>query len=351
MNTVKGNKHLRLKISLHFLLACLISLAIFLPVYQVSFSVAAVTAVVIPFCYTIFVIHYYFILPDLVNNQTTKAISIVLSILINIVCIVVFSSIMQIIAASGYGHQSFEGFNVVICTALSFIITPVIYGYCFHQRELQNKLFNLQVSFGQTSADLKLLQSQVNPHFLFNVMNTLYGIALQENAVRTASGIEKLSGMMRFMVHDNQQDKIPLSKEIEYLKEFIELQKLRIADLPSIDISHNLPKEMNEDLKITPMLLIPFLENAFKHGISNNKPSWIRIQLDIDQDTLNFNVYNSIHQQADGEEYERNKSSIGLNNVKNRLQLVYPDRHQLRIEQTSTEFFIFLNIHLTDSSS
>src|SRR5690554_1983130 len=106
MDTSKKSEHLRLKISLHFLSACVIGLAVFLPVYQVSFSVAAITAVVVPFCYALFALHYYFLLPDLVNNQTTKAISIVLSILMNIVCIVVFSSIMQIIAASGYPYHN-----------------------------------------------------------------------------------------------------------------------------------------------------------------------------------------------------------------------------------------------------
>ncbi len=116
MKTVRKDDPLRLKIILHFLLACLVGLAIFLAVYQVSFYVAALTSVVIPFCYTLFAIHYYFLLPDLVNNRTTKAISIVLSVLINIIWIVVFSSIMQLIASTSYRFYSFEGFNVILCS-------------------------------------------------------------------------------------------------------------------------------------------------------------------------------------------------------------------------------------------
>ena len=143
----------------------------------------------------------------------------------------------------------------------------------------------MQSALGKTSADLKLLQSQINPHFLFNVMNTLYGIAIQENAERTSTGIQQLGDMMRFMLHENQQDHILLIREIAYIKEYIALQKLRIADLPSIQITVELPPEDQiEDQQIAPMLLIPFIENAFKHGISLNIPSWIRIYLSVEND-------------------------------------------------------------------
>ncbi|MBE8720792.1 sensor histidine kinase [Sphingobacterium pedocola] len=206
-------------------------------------------------------------------------------------------------------------------------------------------MVGLRKELGQTSSDLKLLQSQINPHFLFNAMNTLYGIALRENADRTAVGIQKLGDMMRFMLHENQQDSILLIREIEYLKEYIELQKLRIADLPSIQITTNLPEDQLDTYYIAPMFLIPFVENAFKHGISLNKLSWIRIQLFIENDILKLSIYNSIHRGQENDP-ERDNPGIGLENVKSRLDLLYPDDHQLHIEETNAEFFIFLTLHI-----
>ena len=219
----------------------------------------------------------------------------------------------------------------------------------FNQRNQFRKVVSLQKELGQTSADLKFLQSQINPHFLFNVMNTIYGIALQENAERTAEGVQKLSDMMRFMLHENQQDSILLSRELDYLKEYIDLQKLRTVSSPSIQITYDIP-EILDQYYITPMLLIPFVENAFKHGISLNKRSWVRIHLNIENDHVKFSVYNSIHKVQDHDP-ESSKSGIGLDNVKKRLNLVYKNRHELTIEETQKEYFVFLTLNLDSRMS
>src|SRR5690606_17505462 len=156
----------------------------------------------------------------------------------------------------------------------------------------------------------------------------------------------QLGDMMRFMLHENQQDHILLIREIAYIKEYIALQKLRIADLPSIQITVELPPEDQiEDQQIAPMLLIPFIENAFKHGISLNKPSWIRIYLSVENDHLRLNVYNSIHTSKESDP-DRHNSGIGLKNVRNRLNLLYSDHHQFHIEETNIESFIFLTLQL-----
>jgi len=346
--TISNSDSLFSKTLKEFLIALTAGIAILIPVFQVNENIAALTAFAIPFCYTLFAIHHYYLLPYLDNNQTPKAIQIILSILVNLICIVLFSSLMEMTIKifSHARYASFNGFNVFFCFLLGIVLTPAIYIFYYHQRKQQRQIYGLQTALGKTSADLKLLQSQINPHFLFNAMNTLYGIAIQENAERTSTGIQKLGDMMRFMLHENQQDSILLIREVSYINEYIALQKLRIADLPSIQITVELPPDGQiENQQIAPMLLIPFIENAFKHGISLNKPSWIRIHLSVEENNLKLNVYNSIHTNKEFDP-ERNKSGIGLENVKSRLNLLYANHYQLHTEKTNTEYFIFLTLLL-----
>jgi len=206
------------------------------------------------------------------------------------------------------------------------------------------KLLNLETALGKSTADLTFLRSQINPHFLFNVLNTLYGTALVEEAEMTASGIQKLGDMMRFMLHENTQDTILLIRELEYLHHYIDLQKLRTALSSNIVVEHQL-QEVENDYKIAPMLLIPFVENAFKHGISLNERSWIRINLYVKEGKLFFDVYNSIHVKSAADP-EKNQSGIGLDNVKQRLLQLYPAQHELNIRQTNDEFFVHLTLIL-----
>ncbi|HWW39296.1 sensor histidine kinase, partial [Pedobacter sp.] len=206
------------------------------------------------------------------------------------------------------------------------------------------EIFTLKTELGKSDATLHFLKSQINPHFLFNALNTLYGTALQEHADRTSEGIQKLGDMMRFMLQENMEDKISLSRDVEYLKNYIDLQKLRTSVSTDVTIETQIEEQLNE-LQIAPMLLIPFVENAFKHGISLQYPSHIKITLQTRSDTLYFDVYNSIHLKSVNDP-ERFKSGIGLQNVKQRLALLYPEKHELIIRENAKEFFIHLTLQL-----
>ncbi|WP_144080104.1 sensor histidine kinase [Flectobacillus major] len=199
----------------------------------------------------------------------------------------------------------------------------------------------LQTQVFQQSAELSSLRSQINPHFLFNALNTLYAVALKENAEMTSNGIQKLGDMMRFMLHENHQERIPLTKEIEYLENFIEIQRMRIDEAHNIDIRINL-QQLNQAIYLAPMLLNPFVENAFKHGISFRNPSWIYITLTFDATTLYFKVHNSAHPKSEHD--TEKKSGVGLENVQKRLALIYPNRHELSIQQSEQDFFVSLII-------
>lgn len=207
-----------------------------------------------------------------------------------------------------------------------------------------NELTSLRTELGRSDASLSFLQSQINPHFLFNALNTLYGTALQENAERTSEGIQKLGDMMRFMLHENMQEKISLTRDVDYLENYIALQKLRTSRSADIIIDTQIDEQLN-NFEITPMLLIPFVENAFKHGISLQHPSHIKITLQTKENTLYFDVHNSIHIKADNDP-EKLKSGIGLQNVKQRLALLYPAKHELIIRESAKEFFIHLTLQL-----
>jgi len=225
------------------------------------------------------------------------------------------------------------------------LITLPLAWYIYKSRLTNsNVLTSLRTELGKSDASLSFLQSQINPHFLFNALNTLYGTALQENAERTGEGIQKLGDMMRFMLHENVQEKISLTRDVDYLENYIALQKLRTSRSADIVIDTQIDEQLN-NFQIAPMLLIPFVENAFKHGISLQQPSHIRVTLQTKENTLYFDVHNSIHIKPDNDP-EKLKSGIGLANVKQRLALLYPNKHELIIRESAKEFFIHLTIQL-----
>ena len=200
----------------------------------------------------------------------------------------------------------------------------------------------LTKKLSQKQAELASLKEQINPHFLFNAMNTLYATALTEKAENTSKGIQQLGDMMRFMMHENNQEQIDIRNEVQYLKNYIDLQRLRLVESEKLDIKI----ELDDSLclhTIAPMLLVPFVENAFKHGISLRNSSWIHVKLYCQNGRLHFSVFNSIHQIQDNDP-EKYSSGIGLVNVQKRLLLLYPNQHNLKIHKTEKEFSIELEI-------
>nr|WP_246455794.1 histidine kinase [Hymenobacter citatus] len=196
-----------------------------------------------------------------------------------------------------------------------------------------------------SAVELHRLRSQINPHFLFNALNTLYGTALKERAGATAEGVQRLGDMMRFMLEENTQDFIALDREIGYLENYIALQKLRTPPSPTLRIE-TMIQPPSRPYRIAPMLLLPFVENAFKHGISHKEPSWVRIQLTCEQDSLRFEVRNSRHVRAPND-LEKPGMGIGLQNVTERLRLLYDGRYHLSCQEEGTDFVVHLVLPLS----
>ncbi len=251
--------------------------------------------------------------------------------------------VLTVIAiVQGMGFIILVGFGIA---ALILVVIIPLSNLFFNKYEaVLGQISTLTYQIDQGSANLDFLRSQINPHFLFNALNTLYGTALQENSERTSEGIQKLGDMMRFMLHENNQEKIPVEREKEYLVNYVDLQLLRIKDQENVEIVFGRSEESCTG-EIAPMLLIPFVENAFKHGISLQKKSWVKISLRCLAGSVHLDVNNSIHRTKE-DDPEHKASGIGLDNVRQRLQLLYPKKHELIIRENELEYFVHLSIQL-----
>jgi len=222
------------------------------------------------------------------------------------------------------------------------ILSPVSWLLYQQQKDRIVQLRGAQKELVKSTAHLQFLRSQINPHFLFNTLNTLYGKALQENAEGTAESVQRLGDMMRFMLYENTLDFIAMNREIDYLNNYIALQKMRIPLSPDMKIETSINAAGCHHL-IAPMLLIPFVENAFKHGINLDRKSWISIRLDCTEKEIRFNVNNSLHPPGT-DNLEKESGGIGNQNVMERLKLIYPGKHQVAITTNGDEYAINLII-------
>ena len=196
-----------------------------------------------------------------------------------------------------------------------------------------------QTESEKLSAQIASLKSQINPHFLFNTLNNIYAIAI-DTSPRAADMVDKLSEMMRYTMKETQQDFVLLEDEINYISNYIELQKLRLDR--SVRLEYDCPDAI-PPLRIAPMLLIPFIENAFKHGVNSEQKSRIRIGMQVSSTEFQLSVVNNkVNVQRDISE----RSGLGIENTRHRLNLIYPSRHLLTIHDNEKDFIVSLHINL-----
>ena len=224
--------------------------------------------------------------------------------------------------------------NVIITSG--FILGANMYGFSYGWFKSQQ--IRRELEQAKLEAELSALKHQIHPHFLFNILNGLYGLAFKNDDEQTAEGIAKLSGMMRYVLYESNDHKVPLEKELDYIGNYIDLQKLRIQETTQIvfKVQGNVHGK-----EIAPMLLIPFIENAFKHGVSTMNPTRIDILVNLLDKELIFEVRNPILHKGRGG--SKTPGGIGLTNVKKRLELLYPNHFTLRINKENN----FYHVHLT----
>jgi two-component system, LytTR family, sensor histidine kinase AlgZ len=247
--------------------------------------------------------------------------------------------------ADGYTHKLgfmySERFTInMVWSTLSLVLFVAMLRFVEDWFELEAK--KKEIENEKLIAELRFLKAQINPHFLFNTLNNLYSLAFI-NSPNTTVVIDKLSQMMRYMIYDSNHPKVSLNKEVEYMQNYISLEKLRLNN--EVPISFKIIGN-TEGVQIVPLILITFLENAFKHGISNNaKDAWINITLELSGKACVYTVENSKLSAQD--EKTKEKSGIGLQNVQRRLELSYPNQFDLEVEDNEKHYLIQLNLDLS----
>lgn len=188
------------------------------------------------------------------------------------------------------------------------------------------------------NAELSYLKAQINPHFLFNTLNSIYSLSIIKSD-KTPEAVVKLSGMMRYVLSESHNERVSLDKEIAYISDYIELQKIRLGN--TVKLNYSVQGELLGK-QISPLVLIPFVENAFKHGVNSEEDSEINIVMLAEKDYFWMEVSNNKVTSNIGIE---EKSGLGIENTKNRLNLLYPNKHELVIKDENKVFTVILKIY------
>ena len=242
----------------------------------------------------------------------------------------------QALLSNPFVDRFIEGGPFFMSIFILAVSTSIRVTQAWYANEKQKNIIKSE----KLNSELSFLKSQINPHFLFNTLNNIYSLANRKSE-HTATAIVKLSHLMRYMLYEAKKDIVDLRNEINYLIDYIELQKLRMPDKSKVIFNI----EGNEsDKKIEPMLLIPFVENAFKHGDIYSDNAKINIILRVNEKRLIFKVQNHIDES--GTENKDEGSGIGLENTEKRLELLYPNNHEFYTMSENKIFTSFMRINL-----
>ncbi|MBI9040362.1 sensor histidine kinase [Lutibacter sp.] len=230
-------------------------------------------------------------------------------------------------------ERIFRGVQILVAVLLFAVGASVKLVTEWYKNEKVKALIETQ----KINTELSFLKTQLNPHFLFNSLNSIYSLANKKSDA-TTDAIVTLSELMRYMLYETDKEYVLLKKEIEYIKNYISLQNLRLKDSSGVRFN------VHGNLKhyIEPLLLISFIENAFKYGTDYTGKTNINIQISIEENNLILNIKNYISVK----EKQKNNSGIGLQNVKSRLNLLYPNAHVLTINQSENEYSVELVLNL-----
>lgn len=232
----------------------------------------------------------------------------------------------------------------------AFIIISILSPFFFVKilfeiSKLYNKTLNIQsqkaaLEIQNINIEKNFLKAQLNPHFLFNTLNNLYGLSIKKDDT-TPEVILNLSDIMSYTLYESNTEKVALEKELDFIKNYFELEKMRYSANKNIQF-HIPPREDLSGLYIAPLLTFTFIENAFKYGLKGNKEQFIYLNIKVQDRTFYFELENDVEQGIKDNEF----GGIGVTNVRKRLQLLYPNKHQLDIENLETKFKVNLKIGL-----
>lgn len=316
-----------------------IAVSIVLPFFVDLSEVGVLNYTFLAVSIVVFYFNYFFIVPLFFNPK--KLYLSVIGYLLSVTCFVLLRYVSEELvlkAIRGFGNYHpktvfwFYFYDNIYYSGSTIFISTL---FCLFKIFSKSEEEKVNLVNEKKSAEIQALKTQINPHFIFNSLNNIYSLVYQKSD-KALPAIEELSELLRYSTKDLQQDFIPLKREVGYIESLIALEKLRIRNPEKIIFEKNIE---NENLEISPMLLVPFVENAFKHGDFNEHE--MKIDLKEENNILNFRIEN---QKRNGS--KDHASGIGIGNVKKRLELIYPNKHELNISDSENLFVVELKIVL-----
>lgn len=293
--------------------------------------------------YVTYFLYKYFIVPRLFIKGKKRTMAVV-AILLSLAVTFLFSA-YEITSPLYYIHQQqrqlypYPIWGIRQNQQAIWLHYILVVIFCFAVGMLKEvyrqKLARAEMEYERNKAELALYKAQINPHFLFNTLNTLYGLLITQSD-KTEITLERFINLTKYMYNNANREFIALAEEVDYIGQYIALQQLRLNELADIRFTHEVERE---EMPIPPMMLITFVENAFKYGISSDDPCFIHIKLNQRAEKLCFEVVNSTFGREAG-----HSARMGIQNCRRRLELLYPEHHRLEIEQEHGLFRVRLEL-------
>ncbi|MVT10256.1 sensor histidine kinase [Chitinophaga tropicalis] len=283
-------------------------------------------------------LNYYYLIPSFNTKRKYKAYTVSLLLIAAVILLVpvLCNFIMSRL------HIPFPFVNSLRAPLPSLLMTAMalMLSFILHKNNewKQAQRDKMEMEMQKNAAEVSLLRNQVNPHFFFNMLNGIYSMAIRQST-ETPAAVLQLSQLMRYVLYESEGERVPLEKEIEYMSGYVKMQHMRLSGNNTVNFE---VRNTSSGLTIAPLLMIPFIENCFKYGTSGNHDTKMNISLDCNGKRLLFSSNNTI---IPGK-IDPDHKGIGINNVKRRLELIYPDRYSLSIRENEHEFAVHLEMEL-----
>ena len=296
----------------------------------------------------IFYLHFGLVLPLLFIRRRYRSYFLALVALCALFFLIFFllaplqEKLVEIIHATNPSITFIQGKTKIIVRFVLFFISLAASGvlsYSIQSVKREQLLKELEKQHAESN--LQLLKSQLSPHFLFNAMNSLYSLALKKSD-DLPNAILTFSILLRYSTYDSTEDYVDIEKEIEYLHDYVNTQQLRLSPESVVNFEENWTTK--EKIKIAPMVLIPFVENAFKHGRNAEGNVNISISINVNLNDIVFHIQNEVFKNVNSS--KDSVHGIGIQNVKSRLQIIYGTKHSLQISETDSLYSVTLKINI-----
>ena len=328
--------------NLYLLLACLVSVPIFIAIHPYVESIAIADDEAVSFAATVFFIFGVFSGRYITQVWSAKLKKLPVTLMFMLATLII-SAVAWLFFHADFPLEGRAAINLVLFW-IPFILVSVALGVVIKvvHAVTQNQLIEAQSDAAHSKSELNLLQSQLSPHFLFNTLNNLYGLSISDHQ-KIPQLLLKLAELLRYSVYDATEIYVPLKNEMAYIQNYIDFEKIRIGE--RLVLTTDLEEMIDPEIRIAPMLLIVFIENAFKHSRNTTSPEiFVDIKLKIWGNSILFMVKNSFGIEQEENNMLNKSGGFGLSNVTKRLELLYPNAHEIIV--TNDERFYTVQLQL-----